>query len=175
MISRRQYKEVSMSDISQEKESRSGRLTVFPEGTVILREGQESLDMFKIIKGHAEIYVGYGTAHESLIGIIGEQSCFGEFGLLLKKPSIYTVIAYSKVVALRISESNMGSFVAENHLIIMDIMKNMANSMLVMRSQIDLLLKELEAAPKSTDVDLRERKQLSKQLMRQYALHAYRK
>lgn len=45
---------------------------------MILREGDLKLDMYKILDGHAEVYMGYGTENETFIGIIGPQSCFGE-------------------------------------------------------------------------------------------------
>lgn len=36
-------------------------LMKIPEGTVIIREGEVNMDMYKIISGNAEIYTGYGT------------------------------------------------------------------------------------------------------------------
>ncbi len=143
----------------------------FPEDTVILKEGDVRHDMFKIVKGHAEVYVNYGTDRESLIGLIGPQSCFGEFGLLLGKPSIITVVAYSDVLVLRISEADLDDFINRNHRNIIDIMKNMANTMLTMKFQIEMLLSELEAGKASESIDLREKKLLAKRMLRAYALH----
>ncbi len=147
------------------------KLVRFPSDTVILREGDCSDDMFKIIKGKAEVYVGYETPTESILGILGEQSCFGEFGLLLKKPAIYTVKAYSDVLALRITEGDMGDFVQENHKNILEIMRNMAESMMTMRLQIEMLLKEIESGKRPDNDDLKNRIRSAKQLMRQYAIY----
>ena len=147
------------------------KLVRFPADTVILKEGEPSEIMYKIIKGHAEIYVGYGTSTESIIGIIGEQSCFGEFGLLLKKPAIYTVVAYSDVLALKITENDLGDFVRENHKNIIDIMRNMAGSMMTMRLQIDLLLKEIENGSRPKDDELKYKIRDAKRVMRQYAIY----
>ena len=119
------------------------RLMVFPEGSIILSEGENNLDMYKILKGHAELYTGYGTDKEVLLGIIGPQSCFGEFGLLLKAPAIYTVVAYSDIYAMRITEGDMGDFVRENHKNIIDIMRNMSRMMMVMQQQIEMLTEEV--------------------------------
>ncbi len=116
---------------------------VFPEGSVILSEGEKNMDMYKILKGHAELYTGYGTDKEVLLGIIGPQSCFGEFGLLLKAPAIYTVVAYSDIYAMRITEGDMGDFVRENHKNIIDIMRNMSRMMMVMQQQIEMLTEEV--------------------------------
>ena len=147
------------------------KMVRFPCDTVILKEGENSEEMYKIIKGHAELYVGYGTPNESLLGIIGEQSCFGEFGLLLKKPAIYTVVAYSDILALRITEGDMGDFVQENHKNIIDIMRNMAGSMMTMRLQIDMLLKEIEGGKKPADDKMKEKIRDARRMMRQYAIY----
>ena len=123
----------------------SAKLVRFPAETVILKEGDINSEMYKIISGNAEVYVGYHTKQESLIGIIGKQYCFGEFGILLHKPSIYTVVAYSDLLALRIAEEDLADFIRENQKNIIDIMRNMANTMMTMRYQIDFLMKELAA------------------------------
>ena len=121
----------------------SAKLMQFPKDSVILREGEMNLDMYKIVQGYAEMYMGYGTDQEVLLGIIGPQTCFGEFGLLLKKPAIYTVVAYSNILAMRVTEGDVGDFVQENHKSIIDIMRNMAKSMMVMQKQIDMLSNEI--------------------------------
>ncbi len=121
----------------------AGKIIELPEGTTILSEGETNLDMYKIVKGHAELYIGYGTDHETLIGILGPQACFGEYGLLLEKPAIYTVIAYSDILLLRITKGDMGNFVQQNHRSILEIMQNMAMTMLSMHKQIDLLINEI--------------------------------
>ena len=147
------------------------KMVTFPRDSVILKEGDNYTDMYKIIKGHAELYVGYKTPIESLLGVIGEQSCFGEFGLLLGRPAIYTVIAYDDVLALRITEDDLEDFILENHKNIIDIMRTMAESMLSMRFQIDLLLKEIEGGKKADEEALKEKIRQARQTMRQYAVY----
>ena len=148
----------------------ASKMVRFPEDTVILREGEVNAEMYKIIKGHAEIYTGYGTSYENLIGIIGEQSCFGEFGILLKKPSIYTVIAYSDILALRITEGDLNDFINDNHKNIIDIMRNMAGSLLTMRFQVDMLLKEISSGKAMSDDEIKDAMRNARQAMRQYAI-----
>ena len=140
----------------------SAKLMQFPKDSVILREGEMNLDMYKIVQGYAEMYMGYGTDQEVLLGIIGPQTCFGEFGLLLKKPAIYTVVAYSNILAMRVTEGDVGDFVQENHKSIIDIMRNMAKSMMVMQKQIDMLSNEINEGKED------ERK---RQNLRAYALN----
>ncbi len=134
----------------------AGKMIQVPEGTIILTEGELNLDMYKIVKGHAEVYMGYGTDRETLIGIIGPQSCFGEFGMLLEKPAIYTVVAYSDILLMRITKDEMGDFVQQNHRNIINIMENMAQTMLTMRAQIDLLINDLTEGRKPDDKEVHD-------------------
>ena len=126
----------------------NSRIVKYSENDIVIREGEVSLALYKIIEGKAEICVGHGTDHETLIGIIGEKSCFGEQGLLLGEPSVYTVIAYSDLYVLCVTEDELDNFIRENHTNVIDIMRNMANTMRTMRLQINLLLKEIEAGHK---------------------------
>ncbi len=115
----------------------------FPPDTVILREGEDSSVMFKILNGNAEVYLDYGTDNESLLGLLGKGSCFGEFGLLLHEKSPYTVISYSKLILYKVTEDKIDEFIRENHVNIIHMMRSMARSMLLMQSHISQLTKEL--------------------------------
>ena len=148
------------------------RIVKFTQDSVIMREGEVNPDMYKIIKGNAELYTGYQTPTESLLGIIGEQACFGEIGLLLEKPSPYTVIAYSDVYAMRITGDEIIDFITMNPRNIIDIMKNMAGSMMSMRLQIELLLKDLQSAKGVENIDLKEKQRDVRRAMREYALYS---
>ena len=141
-------------------------IVTFPADSMILKEGEVNLDMYKIIKGNVELYTGYGTESESLLGIIGPGAVFGEFGLLLEKPAIYTAIAYSDVYALRVTEGRIGDFVKENHSSVIQIMKNMANTMSIMQRQIMDLSEEVATLSKQTEV-----KNETKDLLRNYSVY----
>ncbi len=141
-------------------------IVTFPAESLILKEGEVNLDMYKIIKGNVELYTGYGTESESLIGIIGPGAVFGEFGLLTEKPAIYTAIAYSDVYAMRVTEGRIGDFVKENHSSVIQIMKNMANTMAIMQRQIIDLSEELAALNKKSD-DV----PTAKDLLRNYSVY----
>ena len=135
----------------------------FPADSLILREGEVSLDMYKIIQGRCEMYMGYGTDQEVLIGIIGPGACFGEMGLLLQAPAIYTVIAYSDVYAIRVTEGRIAGFIQENHSSVLQIMKNMASTMMIMQRQILSLSEEIAGYTRKDNADITElRKELLK-------------
>ncbi len=124
------------------------RIKQFPEGEIIIREGELNTVMYKILQGHVEVYTGYGTNEETLISIIGEQACFGELGLLLHEPSIYTMVAYSAVYAMQINEDQMGEFFRENYVNMIGVMRNMASTMAAMRKHIDMLTEEIRKGNK---------------------------
>ena len=135
----------------------------FPADSLILKEGEVSLDMYKIIQGRCEMYMGYGSDLEVRIGIIGPGACFGEMGLLLQAPAIYTVIAYSDVYAIRVTEGRIAGFIQENHASILQIMKNMANTMMIMQHQILALSEEIAVYNKKDNSELTDlRKELLK-------------
>ena len=136
-----------MADIFDEKSVLNrNKIYDVPEGTIILNEGEVNLDMYKVVSGHVEMYTGYGTENEILIGLLGPGTCFGEFGLLTGRPAIYTIITYSKTKILRVTEALMGDFIKENPESIMQIMKNMANNMMRMQHKINQLSNELAEA-----------------------------
>lgn len=131
-----------------------------PEGIPVLKEGELNLDMYKIVSGHVEMYTGYGTDKEILIGIIGPGACFGEFGILTGRPAIYTIITYSKTKLLRITSDFMDKFMEENKDDILQIMKNMASNMMRMQHQINQLSQELEEYKEGVDSSMVERDNL---------------
>ena len=126
-------------------------IVTFPADSLILKEGEVNLDLYKIIQGRAEIYVGYGTENEVLLGIIGPGACIGELGLLMQLPAIYTVIAFSDVYAMRVTEERMGNFITENQSSVLQIMKNMAKTMAIMQHQIYALGEELNTYTKKNE------------------------
>ena len=120
-----------------------------PEGTTILTENEVNMDMYKIISGSVELYVGYGTENESLLGILSKGSYFGEIGLFAQKPAIYTVIAYSDVTVLRITMSDIDDYIKTNHHDILALLQHMAGSLYNMQCSMQLVMDDLEAKAKS--------------------------
>ena len=143
-----------------------------PQGMTILKEGEINLDMYKILKGHVEMYTGFGTENEVLLGLLGPGTCFGEFGILTKKPAIYTIIAYSNLKILRVTEELMMDFMKANPENVLQIMKNMANNMMRMQHQIGQLTTEI--AELSNDLNNFENYKTSdmiKNMLRSYAIY----
>ena len=137
-------------------------ILALPSEEVVLREGEESNVMYKILSGNAEVYLGYSTENESLLGLLGKGSCFGEFGLLLHEKSPYTVIAYSDLVLYKVTEDKVGEFIRENHVNILNMMRSMAKTMLLMQSHITQLTQELDQRNKVNDRIINRNKDMLK-------------
>ena len=153
--------------IMEETKKGGGKLVNYSEGMVIMREGDNSNYMYKVLMGHCEVYTGYGTENETLISVIGKNACFGEYGLLVNKPSIYTIVAFSDVCLLKISDEEFDDFILQNHKYIKDIMRNMANTMLTMHTQIELYAEEVNKGKKA---DAPEMKELLSRVAKSYGM-----
>ncbi len=119
-------------------------LMKIPEGTVILKENEVNMDMYKIVQGSVEVYSGYGTDREAILGILSKDSYFGEIGLLAQKPAVYTVIAYSDVLVQRITMTEIDDYILHNHHDIVAIMQHMAESFYNMKYSMDMAVEDLE-------------------------------
>ena len=114
-----------------------------PADTVIIREGEKNDDMYKIISGRAICSINYGTDSEYLLGSLSDGKTFGEYSILTGNPGIYTVTAYSDMLLLRISRSDFEDFIQMNAANSVNIMRNMAAMMRMMKANIDMLNGEL--------------------------------
>ena len=111
----------------------------YEENDIILREGDTDTNLYKVLSGNVEVYSGFGTDRENILGILSEGDYFGEMGLLTGAPAIYTVIAYNNPLVLSVEKDNLLSYVKQNYSDLIAIMENMARSMLNMKKNIDLL------------------------------------
>ena len=127
----------------------------FEEDAVIISEGEINPKMYKIVSGKAAVYLNYGKDDEYLVGIMGQHKCFGESGPICNMPSFYTVVAYTDVLLLPYSKDDVDRFVKENHKDVFDIMKNMTNTMNVMKRNIQMLMEEIRHLEKPGEKGVR--------------------
>ena len=119
-------------------------IMTIPEGTIILKEGEVNMDMYKIITGSVEAYSGYGTEKESILGIMSKGQYFGEIGLFSQKPSIYTIVAFSDVAVMRITMNELDDYIRNNHHDIYEIMHRMAETMYNMKYSMDMVMDDMQ-------------------------------
>ncbi len=127
------------------------------EGTVIIREGENNMDMYKIVSGHVELYSKYGTKDESLLGIKSKDDYFGEMGLFTGgKPAVYTVVAYSDLLLMRITSADVDEFIVNNHVDVFKILQNMASTMYSLQYGMNMIMKDMEAKNYANNAHLKE-------------------
>ena len=115
----------------------------FSEDEVIIREGETYEEMYKIVSGRAALYLQYGTENEYLIGVLSDGKWFGEVSVLTGKPSPYSVVAISDIMVMRIGADRFESFISQNPRNTAEIMKNMANSIVMLKANVGMMSEEL--------------------------------
>ncbi|MGN0552907.1 MAG: cyclic nucleotide-binding domain-containing protein [Oscillospiraceae bacterium] len=115
----------------------------FSEDDIIIHEGEIYEEMFKIISGRAALYLQYGTENEYLIGVLSDGKCFGEVSVLTGNPSPYSVVAVSDIMVMRIGADRFESFISQNPRNTAEIMKNMANSIVMLKANVGMMSEEL--------------------------------
>lgn len=139
----------------------------FKEDDIILQQGCTEKVMYKILTGSAAVYFNYGKPDEYLVGILSEQRCFGELGILCGKPSTYTVVAYEGVLVMRITMDTFDDFIKHNPQNAIDIMKNLANTVNTLSLNLNMLTDDISSIV-SAKKDTPELKDIT-HLIRQYS------
>lgn len=115
----------------------------FKEDDIIVKQGDISDEMYKIVYGKAAVFINHGEKNEHLIGILAEQKCFGAFGPVAGLGEPYTVIAVTDMLLMSIGSDNIEEFIKKNPRDAILIMKNMTNMIDIMGTNIKLLTDEL--------------------------------
>jgi CRP/FNR family transcriptional regulator/CRP/FNR family cyclic AMP-dependent transcriptional regulator len=93
--------------------TRLGRAVVerhYKKGETIVKEGEQAVAFFVIIKGKVEVTQGAGTKKEQMLNTLGPGQTFGEMALLDGAPRAATIKALEDTTCLVLSRWD---FVAE--------------------------------------------------------------
>ncbi len=120
-------------------------LKQYSQEQLILSEGDKDSKLYKIVSGNAEVYVGYGTNHETIIGILSEGAYFGEIGAFTDNASIYTVVAYCDCLIMEIEKDELEEYAKLNYRDLLAIMSNMANTMTNLKANIEMLSEDISS------------------------------
>ena len=74
---------------------------------------------------------------------MSDGKCFGEVSILTGKPSPYSVVAISDIMVMRIGADRFESFISQNPRNTAEIMKNMANSIVMLKANFGMMSEEL--------------------------------
>ena len=119
------------------------KLKTYQADEIIVREGELCNEMYKILSGSVVVYIRYGEKDEHVVGIYSKSSCLGEWSMFTGQPSPYTMLAYDQVLLMRIAKDSLEDFIRDNPRNAIEMMQNMANSMALIQTNVDLLLDEL--------------------------------
>ena len=89
------------------------------------------------------LYAHTDNLTEYLIGVISAGKCFGEVSLLAGRPEQYTVVAVDRVMVMAIREEQFEGFIKDNLHNTIDIMKNMADRIVMLNKNLGLIADEL--------------------------------
>lgn len=149
----------------------SAKMRKFSEDTVIIREGEVQNAMYKIISGKVAVYIKYGEEDEYLLGVLGEQQCFGVTGILYKDSSMFTVVAISDVLIMSVEEEEFDDFIQKNHQNTKDIIRNLAKEVVNLKCHLNMLMDELS----NGNEDEKCKVQQLREKMYQYAVSSAQK
>ncbi|MBR5091323.1 MAG: cyclic nucleotide-binding domain-containing protein [Ruminiclostridium sp.] len=118
-------------------------IRLFNENDVIVQEGSVNTEMYKIVSGQAAVYFDYGKKSEYLVGVLGERRCFGEIGLLTGKPSPFSIVAFTDMMLLSVGVNELEDFISGDPRSAAEIMHSLANTVVTMSANINMLKDEL--------------------------------
>ncbi len=145
-----------------DEKKKKPRMQTFHAEEMILKEGEESDSMYKILSGSVAVFNRYGEKEEHLIGIYSKGRCFGELNVFSDLPCIYTVVAYNDVLVMRVTTDSLEEFIATNPRNVIDIMHNMAHTIRMMQMNIEFLIDDFS---KKEDEDEKKREDVRKKIM----------
>ena len=145
-----------------DEKAKKPRMQTFHVDDMILKEGEVSDSMYKILSGSVAVFNRYGEKEEHLIGIYSKGRCFGELNVFSDLPCIYTVVAYNEVLVMRVTNDSLEEFIATNPRNVIDIMGNMAYTIRMMQMNIEFLIDDFS---KKEDEDQKKKDEVRKKIM----------
>lgn len=124
--------------------NKSAKLITYQEDEIVVKEGQNTNEMYKILSGKVAAYINYGEENENLLGIFDEHRTFGESGMLCGRPCMYTVVALEETLIMRVTMEEFDEFITTNTQNARNVIKNLAREVAVMRCNIDMMLEDIE-------------------------------
>lgn len=139
------------------------KLKNFKEDEIIVREGQVTKEMYKILSGKVAAYINYGEEKECLLGIFDKHRTFGESGMLCERACMYTVVALEETLIMRVSMEEFDDFINNNTQNARNVIKNLAREVAVMRCNVDMMLKDFEKNEQGESMNMLELREKMRQ------------
>mgnify|MGYP003394834626 CR=1 FL=1 len=91
------------------------RLKKAPKNVFIIKEGEESREMYLVKQGKAEVMLNNDNGDQLILSTLNEGDIFGELSLLDDKPRSANVIALENCVLLVINKADFYEFLYKNN------------------------------------------------------------
>ena len=111
----------------------------YREGDVIIRQGEVTPILYKIVQGNVSLYMNYKEENEYLICVYGIGKCFGEYSCFSGKQNPYSVVANDDTIVMEIPKNELHQFISINP-------KNAEEIFASMAQQLALVSKHIEMA-----------------------------
>lgn len=118
----------------------------FPTGVTLCHDGVIEEEMYIITSGNVDVFT-YQEGQRFYLNSLGAGECFGEIGLVLKRPRTGDVITASSLRALIIDQSVLAKLIETAPNIIIEIMRMLVSRIL---KQEERLMTELAAFRRRT-------------------------
>ncbi len=112
------------------------RLRTFVAGSMVLREGETSDDIYVIKNGEAEVFTSHGPT-KTILSVLGPGTLFGEVAALRGIPRTASIVAKSDLTALVLSKRDFSAVVDERPAVRKQVMDVIASRV---RENLDKLM-----------------------------------
>ncbi len=102
-------------------------MKTYKKGEIIFRQGEAGESMYNVMWGSVGIYLDYGTSREKKLAELGDESFFGEMGMIDHAPRSATAVALEKTQLMEITEDRLAALFREKPAKVMTIMQHLSN------------------------------------------------
>jgi uncharacterized protein (DUF2225 family)/CRP-like cAMP-binding protein len=122
--------------IDLEKLRQLGTIGKFGEGDFVFREGEPGEEMFVVLSGGVNIYIGSFDDTPINASTIGPGNFFGEMSLLENQPRSATVVAATETTVLRINKANFMMMITQQPDLALNIMTVLSSRVRFLNNEI---------------------------------------
>jgi 2-dehydropantoate 2-reductase len=111
----------------------------YKEGDVIVRQGEVSSTLYKVMQGNVSLYLNYEEENEYLICVYGIGKCFGEYSYFSGKLNPYSVVANEDTIVMEIPKNEFHQFISINPKNAEEIFASMAQQLALVSKHIEMV------------------------------------
>ncbi len=125
-------------------------MTKFDKGETIIKQGEKSDVLYKVMQGSVALYVDYGTENEYLLAVYATGKCFGLYNCYTDQPSPYAAVAEEDTVVMEIPEDELHTYLSLNPKNAEEMLNGMTKQISLMMKHVEMLKEELMSSGTAT-------------------------